>query len=533
MPSDSVQGEKGEQLTPLTDKPLAPVPAHHVSALPGGELAGPGRGGASGDEPQSAALAASSQAAVAWKVGLARFMLAPVAGAGVLALALRYDPGVDVLAVGSALAAFVAGALLAGLAVRWKEPPPALVRLWPIAGALAGGSVLAALGLIAGTLDVSAFAALLASVAATAATAATAVSSAPSPPSSTWRSARTVRTAIMGSSHSASSLERELRLTGRRKKYVLAGRVVPPGEDLGQAEAGGVTALGSLDRLGEVISEHKIDLLLMTSEVPRLAVFDQLARASGERSVRLWELSGFYEAVFGHVPVTEINGAWFQYILHPNFRATPPVAKRVLDVSVALAVGLFALPVLLCLGLLIRRDRGPALLRQVRVGQGGLPFTLFKLRTLRMGAPNTQFVSEHDPRVTPTGAFLRRTHIDELPQVLNVLRGDMSLVGPRPEQPQFVTQLEETIPFYDRRHTIKPGITGWAQLRCGYANSDVGTVWKLCHDLYYLKHRSFKLDLVILGKTARTLVYDRQYGVESKISPRLLRSDGARDLERA
>ncbi len=121
---------------------------------------------------------------------------------------------------------------------------------------------------------------------------------------------------------------------------------------------------------------------------------------------------------------------------------------------------------------------------------------------------SAEWAASDDPRVTRIGRFLRRTHIDELPQALNVIRGDMSLIGPRPEQPEFVERLDAIVPFYARRHLIRPGLTGWAQVLCGYAGSDVGSGWKLCHDLYYLKHRSVVFDLVILAETVRKLFAD-------------------------
>jgi lipopolysaccharide/colanic/teichoic acid biosynthesis glycosyltransferase len=132
--------------------------------------------------------------------------------------------------------------------------------------------------------------------------------------------------------------------------------------------------------------------------------------------------------------------------------------------------------------------------------------------------------------VTRLGRVLRRTHLDELPQLINVLRGEMTLVGPRPEQPEFVDRLEQTVPYYSRRHLIRPGITGWAQVRCGYAGSDLGSAWKLCHDLYYLKHRSFALDVAIIAETLRTLVADRQYGIEPAGVSFIVHADGPEAL---
>jgi lipopolysaccharide/colanic/teichoic acid biosynthesis glycosyltransferase len=159
----------------------------------------------------------------------------------------------------------------------------------------------------------------------------------------------------------------------------------------------------------------------------------------------------------------------------------------------------------------IRRDGGPALFTQVRIGEQGHRFRLLKLRTMRVGADSSaQWACADDPRMTRVGGWLRRTHLDELPQLVNVLRGEMSLVGPRPEQPQFVDRLEQMLPFYQRRHLMRPGITGWAQIRCGYAGSDIGSAWKLCHDLYYAKHRSAGVDLLILCETLATLVFERE-----------------------
>ncbi len=247
----------------------------------------------------------------------------------------------------------------------------------------------------------------------------------------------------------------------------------------------------------------------MANEQDRGRIFDQLVSSCMHLPVRVTQFSNFYEEVFGHVPTAEIRSEWFEYMLHPRYRSEAPASKRLFDVLVGSAVGLvFALPLAL-LALIVRRDGGPALFRQTRIGEGGRPFTLYKLRTMRPEpCDSAQWATRDDPRVTRIGHFLRRTHLDELPQVLNVIRGEMSFIGPRPEQPEFVDRLEEVVPFYARRHLIKPGITGWAQVLCGYAGSDVGSAWKLSHDLYYLKHRSLVFDLVILAETVRKVFAD-------------------------
>jgi exopolysaccharide biosynthesis polyprenyl glycosylphosphotransferase len=338
-----------------------------------------------------------------------------------------------------------------------------------------------------------------------------------------------IRVALIGSSESADSLSRELRLSGE-ERYDIIGRIGFPG-DRPRPTDGEITCLGPLQRLGGIVERDTIDLLLMSGEAPRMQVFDEIARSCLHLPVRLRELSSFYEEVFGHVAVAEINAAWFQWILHPKYRDHHSLAERVLDVLVATFAGIVTAPLLALFAILIRRDGGPVLFSQTRVGEGGRPFTIYKLRTMRVGAGD-EWAAADDSRVTAIGRFLRRTHLDELPQIINVLRGEMSIVGPRPEQPDFVERLEEVVPFYRRRHLMKPGITGWAQVRCGYAGSEVGSAWKVCHDLYYLKHRSLGLNLIILGETIRTLVADPQYSAEP-VSVRFILAPTETPLEAA
>jgi lipopolysaccharide/colanic/teichoic acid biosynthesis glycosyltransferase len=272
-----------------------------------------------------------------------------------------------------------------------------------------------------------------------------------------------------------------------------------------------VPALGPLNRLAAIVVENDIDLLVMGTDAPRLDVFTEVTDSCLGLPVRLVELSSLFEEVFGHVPVGEINASWFQCLADPHARAAAAPLKRLLDIAGACVALILAAPLLPVLVVLIRRDGGPAIFTQVRIGAGGRRFRLYKLRTMRIGTDSSaQWAAPEDPRITRVGGFLRRTHLDELPQLVNVLRGEMSLVGPRPEQPDFVDRLEQALPFYQRRHLIRPGITGWAQIRCGYAGSDIGSAWKLCHDLYYAKHRSTGVDLLILGETLATLMFDRE-----------------------
>jgi exopolysaccharide biosynthesis polyprenyl glycosylphosphotransferase len=315
-----------------------------------------------------------------------------------------------------------------------------------------------------------------------------------------------LRVAFIGPPAAAARLDRALEAAGSRN-YALVGRVSCPGE----SKAPGPPVLGPLGGLADLVVEHDIDVLVMGQEAPRLSVFGEVADSCLDLPVRLVELSALFEEVFGHVPVAEINAAWFQCLADPHLRVSTGPLKRTLDIVGATVVLLLTLPLLVVLWFLIRLDGGPGLFSQIRIGEGGRRFRLRKLRTMVVGADaSAQWACPDDPRTTRVGGFLRRTHLDELPQLVNVIRGDMSLVGPRPEQPEFVDRLERMLPFYQRRHLMRPGITGWAQIRCGYAGSDIGSAWKLCHDLYYAKHRSFGLDVLILCETLATLFFERQ-----------------------
>ncbi|MEA2252981.1 MAG: hypothetical protein QOG70_3223, partial [Solirubrobacteraceae bacterium] len=163
---------------------------------------------------------------------------------------------------------------------------------------------------------------------------------------------------------------------------------------------------------------------------------------------------------------------------------------------------------------------GSAFFAQMRIGESGRPFRLYKLRTMRVDSgAEARWAQQRDPRTTPLGRFLRRSHLDELPQLWNIVRGDMSFIGPRPEQLEFVERLELALPFYQRRHLIRPGLTGWAQVRCGYARSEMGAAWKLCNDLYYVKHRSIGLDLLLLAETVGLLVRETATGNGARRAP--------------
>jgi lipopolysaccharide/colanic/teichoic acid biosynthesis glycosyltransferase len=336
----------------------------------------------------------------------------------------------------------------------------------------------------------------------------------------TWRfqSGRRVRIAVIGSEEIACGLDEELRAMGIRTYEVIGWICHEP--VFAQEPDGGPRRLGSLDQIREIVGNGEVDLLVHSATTPpngeeagphpsRLEIFERVAAQCLDLPVRLIEASQLYEDLLGHVPLGQSNSAWFQYLMHPRYRATSPISKRAFDLVVGTAMSLVLLPVLAVFALLIKlTDGGPILYRQLRVGEGGREFSMVKLRSMRVDAESgsAEWCSAEDDRITGVGKLMRHAHIDELTQLWNVLCGDMTLVGPRPERRELIAELEHQLPYYDRRHLVKPGIGGWAQARCGYGGSEEGTGWKLCHDLFYLKHRSVYFDLLTLIENVRVSV---------------------------
>jgi sugar transferase (PEP-CTERM system associated) len=224
------------------------------------------------------------------------------------------------------------------------------------------------------------------------------------------------------------------------------------------------------------------------------------------------ELLTFLERETGRVRLDVLNPSWL--IFGQGFRRDPLrlITTRLLDVTGSLAMLTLALPFIALTVVALKIQDGwaaPVLYRQRRVGLGGHPFNVLKFRSMCVDAERdgrAQWAQQRDPRVTPVGAFIRKTRIDELPQLFNVLRGQMSLVGPRPERPEFVAELAERIPYYVERHCVKPGITGWAQLCYPYGSSEQDSLEKLQYDLYYVKNNSLLFDLAIMLQTAEVVV---------------------------
>jgi lipopolysaccharide/colanic/teichoic acid biosynthesis glycosyltransferase len=232
------------------------------------------------------------------------------------------------------------------------------------------------------------------------------------------------------------------------------------------------------------------------------------AAALHEDGVRVRTLALFYDEWLGKLPLSELERVALMFDIGELHRARYGRLKRIADVGLAVAgsVALLAALPLVAVGN-AAGNRGPLFFRQPRVGKRGRVFEIVKFRTMRVGPPGaSSWTTPDDPRITRFGAWLRRTHLDELPQVVNVLRGDLSVVGPRPEQPHYVAELSAKIPFYALRHLVRPGLTGWAQVKYPYGSSEGDALEKLQYEFYYLRHQGLALDLRILGRTIRSIV---------------------------
>lgn len=229
------------------------------------------------------------------------------------------------------------------------------------------------------------------------------------------------------------------------------------------------------------------------------------------RGVRVLDLAAYYERARSEVRIDSLKASWLVY--GDGFVQGPlrQAAKRSFDILSSSLLLLLASPVMLLAMLAIRLDSpGPVLYRQERVGLGGRSFMCIKFRSMRTDAEKdgvARWATKNDSRVTRVGAFIRKTRIDELPQLISVLKGEMSMVGPRPERPSFVAQLREQIPFYDLRHSVKPGVTGWAQVRYSYGASVEDARRKHQYDLYYVKHNSLFLDMLVLLETVSVVLF--------------------------
>ncbi len=323
----------------------------------------------------------------------------------------------------------------------------------------------------------------------------------------------TERLLIVGASSAAVELARELYERRSELGVELVGFIDADGDQANAPELN-PSMLGSIADIPAIVRDRRVDRVVVSLADARGKLsMDKLLEMKLNDGVRFDHLASVYEEYTGKIAVENLRPSWLVFSAGFRKTATLTTAKRTMDVVLA-AVGLvLALPVLLLTALAIKiGSPGPVLYHQKRTGLSGRTFTVHKFRSMRPDAEartGAVWSTVGDPRVTRVGRFLRRTRLDELPQLWNVLRGDMSFVGPRPERPEFVAELTKLIPFYGERHVVRPGLTGWAQVRHSYGTSVEDAMQKLQYDLYYIKNLSIALDLFIILETIKTVLVRR------------------------
>jgi sugar transferase (PEP-CTERM system associated) len=275
----------------------------------------------------------------------------------------------------------------------------------------------------------------------------------------------------------------------------------------------GHALLGKIQDLDVLVEDTRPDIVVV-AQVDRRGCFPAKALLECRlRGIRVEDWPTFYEKATGKILVTAVRPSWL--IFSDGFVKTPrtEIIKRFFDVAVSMAGLALALPAMIAVAIAVKLESpGPILYRQPRLGRNGCVFILNKFRSMRQDAEKETgpvWSQARDPRITRVGAFLRRTRLDELPQLINVLVGHMSFIGPRPERPEFVEELQKQIPYYMERLAVKPGITGWAQVSYRYGSSVEDAVEKLQYDLYYIKNLSLFLDLLILLNTVQVVLFAR------------------------
>jgi sugar transferase (PEP-CTERM system associated) len=269
--------------------------------------------------------------------------------------------------------------------------------------------------------------------------------------------------------------------------------------------------IGVVSDIPSIVRDRGVDRVVVSLVDARGKLsMEELLHIKLTEGVRFDHLATVYEEYTGKIAVENLRPSWLIFSEGFQRRQGVEAFKRLFDVTCAVVGLMVTSPLLALIAVIIKlSEGGPVLYSQVRVGQDGRPFTLYKLRSMRPDAETETgpvWSTAGDPRVTRLGRFLRRTRFDELPQAWNILRGEMSIVGPRPERPEFVSELSKQVPYYSQRHTVRPGLTGWAQVRHAYGASVDDSLQKLQYDLYYIKHMSVAFDLFIVFETIKTVL---------------------------
>jgi len=264
-----------------------------------------------------------------------------------------------------------------------------------------------------------------------------------------------------------------------------------------------------LANLKKELIKHQINTVVVTNNPKYSPDVARYLFESIDLKINYFNLTDFYEKITGKIPVTSLERNWFLENLSQKNNQWFLLIKRIYDIFFASCFGLISLIFLPIVALCIKiESKGPLVYKQKRIGLGGKEFYAYKLRSMVQNAEKdgAQWAQKKDRRVTKVGRFIRKTRLDEIPQFFNIIKGEMSFVGPRPERPEFVTTLKKEIPFYNERHLIKPGLTGWAQINFPYGASVADAKEKLQYDLFYVKNQSIALDISIILKTINTVL---------------------------
>ncbi|WP_210394969.1 TIGR03013 family XrtA/PEP-CTERM system glycosyltransferase [Motiliproteus sediminis] len=321
------------------------------------------------------------------------------------------------------------------------------------------------------------------------------------------------RIVVLGSGEKANYIEQRMRRQSDRMGFQILGYVPVTGDSEGVAADVQLPLEG--EALEAYVYRNQVEELVIAPDQRRGTLPMQHLYRCRLNGVRVTDITTFVERESTKVPLKMLNPSWMIYSDgYHGSNLMLRIAKRTFDLAISLTLLAIIWPVMLITALLIMLESGPRapiFYSQERVGRGGVPFWIYKFRSMRVDAEKNGAVwaMTNDQRITAVGAFIRKYRIDELPQILNVLKGDMSFVGPRPERPQFVDELTETIPYYGDRHQVKPGLTGWAQICYAYGASENDALEKLQYDLYYIKHLSILLDTVILIQTAEVVLFGK------------------------
>jgi sugar transferase (PEP-CTERM system associated) len=339
-----------------------------------------------------------------------------------------------------------------------------------------------------------------------------------------WRSAFGVisarvapreRLLLVGTGHAAVVLARELFERRQELGVDIVGFVDPDPAKVGTPVINpGV--VGTIDDIPALTARMGVDRVVVSLSDSRGKLpMDRLLDVRLRSGVLFDHLASVYEEYTGKIALENLRPSWLVFSTGFRNSRVSLIVKRAFDLIASVMGLMLSLPLMIMTALLVKLEspRDPVLYHQERVGLNGAPFTIHKFRTMRSdaeaGTGPVWSAGDGDPRITRVGGFLRKTRLDEIPQLWNVLRGDMSLIGPRPERPSFVEQLTAQIPFYGQRHVVKPGVTGWAQVRYSYGASVEDAIEKMQYDLYYVKHMSLVFDLIIALETIKTVVLRR------------------------